>query len=131
MIEIKESEAVADKIFNELKSYNDQFEPKVNYEKVAFYVEEDGEFIGGVEGYAAWNIFEISNIIVLKRKQGIGTKLIQRVESYARQKKLNKLMAFTLDFQAPEFYKKQGFETIAIVPNFAGEHACHYLMKRI
>ncbi len=131
MIEIKSSNDMAPRIFDELKKYNDQFFPKVNYEPVTFYAEDDGAFLGGLDGYKAWDGFEISNMVVLKRKQGIGRRLIEQVEVYCYEHKLTKITAWTLDFQAPEFYKKCGFECFAVVPNSAGEHACHFMIKRL
>ena len=122
---------MAKRIFAELKDYNDQFEPKVNYEAISFCAEENDEFIGGIEGYMAWDAFEITNMIVLKKGQGIGRKLLNRLEEFVKEKGVTKIKAWTLDFQSPGFYKKCGYETFAVIPNFAGEHSCHYLIKRL
>lgn len=123
---------MAERVFDELRKYNDQFEPKVNYEQVTFYAEDDnGEFIGGLEGFRAWDGFEISNMVVLKRKQGIGRKLIKQVEDYCRDHNLNKITVWTLAFQAPGFYTKCGFEEIACTPKIAGDHACYHFIKRL
>lgn len=122
---------MAERVFDELRRYNDQFEPKVNYHQKTFYIEEDGEFVGGLEGFVAWDVFEISNIVVLKKGKGYGTALIQKAEKFARDNKANKIVAWTLGFQAPGFYRKCDFEEVSVVENFAGEHSCHYFMKRL
>ncbi len=76
-------------------------------------------------------MFEISNFYVENKNHGIGTKLIKKVEDYAHENGLNKIIASTIDFQAPAFYKKMGFQLFATVPEYAGEHACHFFIKRL
>jgi N-acetylglutamate synthase-like GNAT family acetyltransferase len=129
--EVKISNDFEDKVFHELKNYNDQFEPRVDYQSVTFFVDKNGQFVGGLQGFAAWDTFEISNMIVLRRKEGIGTALIKKAEDYCNQRKISKITASTLDFQAPGFYSKLGFKEFATIPNYAGEHTCHYFIKRL
>lgn len=131
MISIKQSADMTGKVFDELCQYNDQFEPKVNYKPITFIAEEDGKFIGGLEGYIAWDHFEIANMAALKKKCGIGRHLIEHLERFCKQNKITSISCWTLDFQAPDFYKKCGFETVAVVPEYAGKHACHHFIKRL
>ena len=44
------------------------------------------------------------------RKQHIGRKLIETVENYFKNKGFENINLTTYGFQAPEFYKKCGFE---------------------
>lgn len=128
---VKSSDQMTHRVFDELRQYNDQFEPKVNYQEKMFYVEENGEFIGGLEGFLAWDFFEINNVVVLNRGKGIGTALIKEAEKFAKENNANKIIASTIAFQAPNFYKKCGFDEFAVVPHMAGEYACHYFIKRL
>ena len=128
-MEIKSSNDMAGKIFSELKNYNDKFEPKVNFEHKTFYIEDDGEFVAGLEGFFAWDVFDISNMISLRKREGLGRKLIAQAEEYAKEKGATKITAWTLDFQSPEFYKKCGFQRYAKLENFAGKSTCHYFVK--
>lgn len=121
----------AQRVFDELRAYNDQFTPKVNYEPVTFSAESSGEFLGGLEGFKAWDHFEISNMVVIKRGQGIGRALLAEVEVYCRRHGLTTMVASTMDFQAPGFYEACGFEKFGEVAGFAGKHTCHYYVKRL
>lgn len=131
MIRIFNDKSKAKQIFGHLRDYNNQFEPKVNYRPQAFVVEEDGDLIGGLEGAIAWDNFEIGNMVTLKQRQGIGSILIGHLEGFCREHDVNSITCWTLDFQAPEFYEKKGFEKVAVVPNFAGKHSCHHFIKRL
>ena len=44
------------------------------------------------------------------RNKHIGSKLIETVENYFRDKGFENINLTTYDFQAPEFYKKCGYE---------------------
>ncbi len=122
---------ISENILRRLEDHNNNFSPKVNYQPICFVAEDKDEFMGGVDGYKAWDMFEITNIIVTDKGQGIGTKLINEVEKYCIKSKLTKITAWTLDFQAPAFYERCGFTKFATVPEMAGEHSCHYFIKRI
>ena len=54
----------------------------------------------------------ISDLIVFEeyRNKHIGTKLVQTVEEYYKNKGFENINLTTYNFQAPEFYKKCGFE---------------------
>ncbi len=120
-----------DRILRKLEDYNNHFEPKVNYKPVIFQATENGKFLGGLDGHIAWDTFEINNLIVEKRNQGIATQLMQEAENFAKAHGANKIIASTLSFQAPRFYKKCGFVEFCTLPNFAGKHTQHYFMKRL
>ena len=54
----------------------------------------------------------ISDLIVLEqyRNKHIGSKLMETVESYYKNKEFENINLTTYEFQATEFYKKCGFE---------------------
>jgi len=130
MTEVKISNDVASTVFNELRKYNDDYEPKVGYKPITFYIEENDVFKAGLEGHLAWDAFEIANMVAVDKKRGFGSKLIKAAEGFAKENGANKMVAWTLEFQAPAFYKKMGFEEVVKIPNFAGKHAQYYFMKR-
>jgi|GEM_PF-605413 len=63
------------------------------------------------------------------RGQGIGRKLMLAVESYAKQIGLNGIWLYTIDFQAPDFYRKLGYQQIGILPNRPQGHRASYFAK--
>jgi len=63
------------------------------------------------------------------RGQGIGRKLMRAVESYVHQIGLNGILLYTIDFQAPEFYLKLGYELLGKLPNRPHGYDATYYIK--
>lgn len=92
--------------------YAEKFGIDVDYEIFAFTAEENGRIVGVVQGHSYYKEVHISELIVDEKYRGrdIGTKLIQTVEEHFSGKGLENINLTTYGFQAPEFYKKSGFE---------------------
>jgi len=95
---------------------------------------ENGEEIGGVlAGIGYWNGLEI-NIIWVKdeyRKKGIGSHILKYVEDIAKAKGATVAMLDTFDFQAEEFYLRNGYISIGEIQNFPKGHKRIYFSKRL
>ena len=63
-------------------------------------------------GRAYYNEVHIEDLIVGKgsRREGVGSKLVAAVENTFKGKDYEKIALTTFGFQAPEFYKKLGYE---------------------
>jgi N-acetylglutamate synthase-like GNAT family acetyltransferase len=74
----------------------------------------------------------INDLAVTKemRKQGYGTKALQHIENYALENKCETLTTSTFEYQAPEFYKKNGFEELGKIEKYRGEHSLIFLRKK-
>ena len=83
-----------------------------NYKPFAFIAKEDDKIVGLLTGHSYYKEVYISDLIVLEeyRKQHIGSELVKEVENYFKDKQLDNINLTTRRFQAPEFYKKCGFE---------------------
>lgn len=75
--------------------------------------DDDGQLLGAITGRAYYNEVHIGDLIIGKehRKSGIGRKLVEEVENTYKGKGYEKITLTTFGFQAPEFYKKLGYET--------------------
>ncbi len=84
----------------------------LNYEEFCFAAEEDGKLAGVITGRAYYNEVHIGDLIVGKefRRSGVGSKLVTAVEEAYKGKDYKKIALTTFGFQAPEFYKKLGYE---------------------
>jgi ribosomal protein S18 acetylase RimI-like enzyme len=71
-----------------------------------------GNIVGVLTGHSYYMEVYISDLIVLEehRNKNIGSKLVQTVEEYHKSKGFENINLTTYSFQAPEFYKKCGFE---------------------
>jgi GNAT superfamily N-acetyltransferase len=70
------------------------------------------EVKGGLWGEIYWNWLTIYLLIIPQnvRGQGIGSNLLQRAEAFARQNGCIGVYLDTFSFQAPDFYRKHGYE---------------------
>lgn len=71
-----------------------------------------GKIIGALQAYTAFSEIYVDDIWVKPecRKQNLGKKLLDELESKFKGKGYNNINLVTSHFQAPEFYKKCGFE---------------------
>jgi len=65
------------------------------------------------------------------RKQGHGTRLMQAVEREARLRYCVQIVLETHDFQAPEFYRRLGFDVAGIVEEYPRGHRSFVLVKSL
>ena len=79
----------------------------------------DEKFVGIITGNSYYKEVHISDLIILDeyRNKNIGSKLVKTVEDYFKGKGFENINLTTYGFQAPEFYKKCGFEVEFIRKN--------------
>ena len=92
-----------------------------------------GNVIGGILGgtYWGWMYIDILWVDEKHRKQGIGTRLLREAESEAVCRGCHHVHLDTMSWQAPEFYKKHGYEVIGILPDIPSENQKYLLMKAL
>jgi ribosomal protein S18 acetylase RimI-like enzyme len=84
-----------------------------NYKK--FYLvtkDETQNTVGALTAYTAYSEIYVDDMWVDShhRKTGLGRKLIETLENHFKGKGYNNINLVTSQFQAPDFYKKCGFE---------------------
>lgn len=99
-------------IDTEFNKYANKNSVECNYTPFNFIAKEDNKVIGIITGHSYYKEVHISDLIVFEeyRNKHIGTKLVQAVEEYYKNKGFENINLTTYNFQAPEFYKKCGFE---------------------
>ena len=109
---ITEDEKTGDFIADEFSGYAVDCDVELNFEEFCFAAEDDGKLAGIITGRAYYNEVHIADLIVAKdyRRDGVGSKLVAAVEEAFKLKGYKKISLTTFGFQAPEFYKKQGYE---------------------
>jgi GNAT superfamily N-acetyltransferase len=96
--------------------------------------DENGIEIGGILadlGY--WNGLEIKILWVKEgyRKKGIGSQILKHAETIAIQNGAEIAMLDTFDFQAEQFYLKNGYQVIGEMKNFPKGHKRIYFSKKL
>ena len=116
MIEVEYKENLDEEIYEIIDEEFNKFATKngivCNYKSFAFVAEEKSKIIGIITGNSYYKEVHISDLIVLEqyRNKHVGSKLMETVESYYKNKGFENINLTTYGFQAPEFYKKCGFE---------------------
>ena len=105
----------------------------LNYEEFCFVAEDNGEIIGVLTGHAYYNEVHIGDLVVGKdhRRDGVGRKLVEAVEENYKGKNFEKIALTTFGFQAPEFYKKLGYELEFVREDKDPKLSKYFYLKKI
>ncbi len=93
----------------------------------------DGSITGGVIGETHWNWLFI-NLMWIKeelRGHGYGRQLLLAAEEEGRKRGATDAYLDTFSFQAPEFYKKHGYQVFGVLEDFPPGHKRFYLSKKL
>lgn len=106
---------------------------KNKQKEYSFAVFEEEKQIGGITGCIHGNTFHISLLAVndKQRKNGIGKMLIEKFEDIAIDEKIKHLTVSTQDYQALEFYKKNGFNIFGKLPNAPFDGTTKYYLDKV
>ena len=93
----------------------------------------DGRLIGGILGgtYWGWLYVDILWVHENHRKRGIGSKLLRAAEEEAIRRGCHHVHLDTMSWQAPEFYKKHGFEILGVLPDIPAGNQKYLLWKAL
>lgn len=104
------------------------------YEEINLNIKDaDGRIVGGLLSAVCWNWMEIDILWVdqYQRAKGLGSKLLMEAERIAREKECEFVKLNTFSFQAPDFYKKHGYQVMAIIENAPVGQKHYYFRKEL
>ncbi|MEV6764869.1 GNAT family N-acetyltransferase [Streptomyces sp. NPDC051105] len=96
--------------------------------------DRSGELAGGLVGHtwATWLHVTYLWVDAGRRGTGLGRRLLSEAERIARQDRACAAVRLeTWDFQAPDFYRKQGYEVVCVVPDYPPGITEYTLTKRL
>ncbi len=130
---VTEDERVSEFINKEFSEYAIDCDVALNFEEFCFAAEDDGKIVGVITGRAYYNEVHIGDLIVGKgyRKDGVGSKLVMAVEDEYKIKGYEKIALTTFGFQAPEFYKKLGYELEFVRKDSNPKLSKYFYLKKI
>lgn len=109
-------------------------QPKTPKEEVCFIARNDAdEIIGGITGTAYWGHMHIDFLWVSPEARGqrIAEQLMQQIEEHSRAKNYRLMVVDTFSFQAPDFYRKQGYQEYGILKDHPKGHTRYFFEKRL
>lgn len=95
-------------------------------------VDDNGEKIGGLEGWTThdWLFIGAFFVPTSLRGTGLGRQLMARAEAFARERDCVGIWLDTFAFQAPGFYEKLGFTQFASIDDHPrGSRRMFYLRR--
>ena len=89
--------------------------------------------VGGLWGRTSWSWLFVELLCVPDghRRERLGEALLRRAEAEALRRGCVGAWLDTFSFQAPDFYRKQGYEVFGTVEDFPPGHRRHFLRKRL
>ncbi|MEY2245898.1 GNAT family N-acetyltransferase [Streptomyces sp. BF23-18] len=96
-------------------------------------LDEDGTLAGGLVGHTWTTWLHVTYLWVDDRTRGtgLGSRLLAEAERVAREERgCHAARLETWDFQAPDFYRKQGYEVVAVIPDYPPGITEYTLTKR-
>lgn len=133
----KASEEEKSYIRRRLIEYNSEHiseELKSRYEEINLTVKDgDGHILGGLIGVLCWNWVEVDILWVYSgcRNQGYGKMLLSKVETIAAERNCTFIKLNTFSFQAPDFYRKNGYIEYASLEEAPTGHTHYFFRKDI
>ena len=115
-----------------IRSYNRSIRETAESEPLNLYIEdEQGQLLAGLVAETFGNWLEIEYLFVKDdlRGQGIGSQLLQRAESEAKNRNCRFAFVNTYQFQAPAFYQRHGYKEVFSLNVYPYTGQRHYYQK--
>jgi len=111
--------------------FNDGSAELENRRPLGVFVRRDDEALGGVDGYTHWRWLYVSHLWVddAVRGEGVGSHLMNAIETQARLRGCRAAWLDTFSFQAPGFYESIGYQRFGELPDFPPGSRRHFLWK--
>lgn len=128
------SEEDINTILNKLIEYNLSHIELKETKPIAIFVNDDNSNrVAGISGETHGNWLEISFLWVEEslRGQRIGSKLLNNAEAEAIERGCKYAFLDTFDFQARDFYLKQGYKEVFTLEKYPLTGKRHYFVKNL
>lgn len=117
-----------------LSVYNEKKGGESNGQLLCFVLQApDSEVVGGVIGETHWDWLYVNLMWIREdlRGKGYGHRLLTMAEGEARKRGARNAYLDTFSFQAPDFYKKHGYQVFGELKDFPAGHQRYYLTKEL
>lgn len=133
-LELNPDQADLDQLVSGLGKHSTEFTTTPGFEPIAVFAKDpSGELVAGASGYINWSWLNVSLLWVseTQRGRGLGALLLARIEEAAIQRGCTAAHLSTFSYQALEFYRANGYESFAELPNYPAEHSKIFLQKAL
>ncbi len=117
-----------------IHNYNNQQAGDSRHTPLCFVLRaSDQKIAGGLIGATYWNWFYIDLLFVKEefRGCGYGHRLLECAENEARARGATNVYLDTFSFQAPDFYKRHGYQVFGELRDFPIGHQRYFFTKQL
>ena len=128
-LDLDPGKASIDRLSAGLNEHSSAFVERRGFKPIALFAYEDGKLRGGIYGLINWNWLSVSLLWVHEntRGSGLGTELLERLESEAVAHGCVYSHVDTFSFQAEGFYRRHGYEPFAELADYPpGERRIYF-----
>jgi len=121
-------------IKNNLKRHNEKFTVPDNHKELAVFLKDEaGKIKGGITGGTYWDWLYIDSLWIEEsmRLKGYGKKLLEAAEKEAKKRGCSNAHLDTHDFQAVNFYQKNGYEICGQLDDLPVGYNRYLLKKKL
>jgi ribosomal protein S18 acetylase RimI-like enzyme len=97
-----------------------------------FLRDQSATIVAGAAGHTWGGTCELRQVWVAAslRGRGLGRRLMAEAEAEALRRGCRQLVLATFSFQAPEFYRKLGFQVLSELPDYPSGHS-HLILRKL
>ncbi len=117
-----------------LDAYNKQQAGEEKFQRLCFVLQSsENEIVGGAIGEMYWDWFHLDLLWIKDelRSHGYGHSLLMQIEDEARKRGAKNVFLDTFSFQAPDFYKRNGYQVFGELKDFPPGHQRYFLSKQL
>jgi GNAT superfamily N-acetyltransferase len=133
-LQLDPEEDDVDRLRSQLIAYNTSHTPNEMYTRLLLSVDDEaGRLAAGLYArmHFSWMFVDLLWVAEPVRGLGLGADLLAEAEEQARKHGCHSVWLDTFSFQAPDFYKKQGYEVFAELPDYPAGHRRYFLSKKL
>ena len=121
------------RVVEQLENFNRRASGHPGGTELGAFIERDEEVVAGVVGWV-WggtSYVDLLWVTELLRHSGIGSQLLKGFENEAKKRGALQVVLTTGSFQAPEFYRRHGYEVAGKIPEHPVGHTEFILRKAL
>jgi GNAT superfamily N-acetyltransferase len=123
-----------ERLREQLYAYNVETTGLDDGRELAIFLRDDrGQLVAGLHGYTWGGCLDVRELWVREdsRRRGYGRALIEAAEREGRTRGCRVATLDTHSFQAPDFYRKLGWEVFGVLDGYPVGHRKYYLKKSL
>lgn len=126
---------ILQKISDGLHAFNDEVSGVSDRVPLAVVAKDEktGEIIGGITGRTALGVLFLDMFHLPKshRGSGLGSRILKMAEDEGRRRGCVSAVLYTINFQAPEFYARYGWQRFGEIPSLPAGTSRIFMSKAL